>query len=223
MAADHGQGSFRAGVKVACRNADQSVEATAICGLGETECAKDTGDLLALAFIPRLNMALKRIISHQRDENGKLVSDGTLAVCKKQRGAEGEEQGAKGDVFCATLDRMERLCPIDTLELNAAIRVFITGDLAFHATMLGKEGVDKAHCIWCKLKRSEWQTHGHEPGIKWTLQKFKRVAASLDATRTSENGVKSHPLLDCIELERQCLSSSACDAWTCESASKRHH
>lgn len=202
IGADHGQGSFRAGVKVIYRNADQSIKATAIYGLGEIECAKDTGDLLALAFIPRLNMALKRIISYQRDENGKLVSDGTLAVYKKQRGAEGEEQGAEGDVFYAILDRTERLCPIDTLELNVPIRVFITGDLAFYATVLGKEGMDKAHCIWCKLKRAEWQTHGHEPGIKWTLQELIRVAASLNATKASENGVKSHPLLDCIELER---------------------
>jgi hypothetical protein len=37
------------------------------------------------------------------------------------------------------------------------IRVFMTGDLAFHATILGKEGVDKAHCMWCKLKKAEWQ------------------------------------------------------------------
>jgi hypothetical protein len=48
IGADHGQGSFRAGVKVICRKADSSVAVTAIYGLGEIECAKDTGDLLAL-------------------------------------------------------------------------------------------------------------------------------------------------------------------------------
>jgi hypothetical protein len=80
IGADHGQGSFCAGVKAICRKADGSIAATAIYGLGEIECAKDTGDLLALAFLPKLNAALKRIISCQRDENGKLVSDGTLAV-----------------------------------------------------------------------------------------------------------------------------------------------
>jgi hypothetical protein len=145
---------------------------------------------------------LKRIIACQRDENGKLVSDGMLAIHKKQQGAEGEDQGAEGDAFHAILDRTERSCPNDMLELNVPIRAFIAGDLAFCTTGLGKEGVDKSHCIWCKLKNSEWQTCGHEPGIKWTLQELERVAAFLNAARTSENGVKGHPLLDCMELER---------------------
>jgi hypothetical protein len=46
-------------------------------------------------------------------------------------------------------------CVHDTLENSVPIRVFMTGDLAFCATVLGKDGMDKAHCLWCKLKRSE--------------------------------------------------------------------
>ncbi len=80
VGADHGQGSFRAGVKVIYRDLDQSVKATAIYGLGEIECQKDTGDLLALAFLPRLNEALKRIIKYERDGAGKLSTDGILSV-----------------------------------------------------------------------------------------------------------------------------------------------
>ena len=38
VGADHGQGSFRAGVKVIFRNGDGSIAATAIYGLGEIEC-----------------------------------------------------------------------------------------------------------------------------------------------------------------------------------------
>jgi hypothetical protein len=91
IAADHGQSSFRAGAKAICRKADGSIAATAICGLGEIECAKDTGDLLALAFLPKLNTALKRIISCQRDKNGKPVSDGTLAVCQRAEVDAGQE------------------------------------------------------------------------------------------------------------------------------------
>ena len=37
IGADHGQGSFRAGVKVIFRDADNSIKATAIYGLGEIE------------------------------------------------------------------------------------------------------------------------------------------------------------------------------------------
>jgi hypothetical protein len=191
IGADHGQGSFRARVKVIYRKADGSIAATAIYGLGEIECAKDTGDLLALAFLPKLNTALKRIISYQRDENGKLVSDGTLAVYQRAEVDAGQE--AEGELsFYAILDRTGQQDVNNTLVfLNVPIRVFVTGDLAFYATAAGKEGMDKAHCIWCKLKRSEWQCHGHDRGAKWSLNNGK-----------TENGVKSHPQLDCVELER---------------------
>jgi hypothetical protein len=61
--------------------------------------------------------------------------------------------------------------------------------------------MDRARCIWCKLERSEWQCHGHDRGAKWTLQELKRVASSLNNSKT-ENGVKSCPQLDCVESER---------------------
>jgi hypothetical protein len=66
IGSDHGQGSFHAGMKVIFHNADASVEATAIYGLGKIECAKDTCKLSSLAFTPMLNSALKRIASYER-------------------------------------------------------------------------------------------------------------------------------------------------------------
>jgi hypothetical protein len=46
-----------------------------------------------------LNAALKRIVSYVRGDEGQLVSDGTLAVCKKEnlprQGAERETEEAK--------------------------------------------------------------------------------------------------------------------------------
>jgi hypothetical protein len=112
---------------------------------------------LALAFTPKLNSALKRIISYERDEEGNLVSDGTLGVYKKHRGAEGDAEGEAGETFYAILDRTDKLSIEDEMVLNVPIRVFITGDLAFYATVVGKEGMDKAHCLWCKLKKAQWQ------------------------------------------------------------------
>jgi hypothetical protein len=58
--------------------------------------------------------------------------------------------------------------------------------------------MDKTHCHWCKLPSFQWQTSGHAPGPKWTLEELKRVAGSLNATKRTENGVKGYP----IELER---------------------
>jgi hypothetical protein len=87
IGADHGQGSFCAGVKVICREQDCSVAATAVHRLREIECKKDTGNLFALAVTPKLNAALKRIVVHQRiyerNDDGKPVSDGKLSICRK--------------------------------------------------------------------------------------------------------------------------------------------
>jgi hypothetical protein len=71
-------------VNIIFRNNDGSIEATSIYGLGEIECQKDTAELLALAFTPMLNAALKRIISYVRSDDGQLLRDGTLAVYKKE-------------------------------------------------------------------------------------------------------------------------------------------
>jgi hypothetical protein len=239
IGAGHGQGSFRAGVKIIFSNDDGSIEATEIYGLGEIECQKDTAELLALVFTPKLNATLKQIIYFVRGNEGQLVSNGTLAVYKKEnlprqgeereteeageRNPQGEEgkapsdrtfnQGAEGDpetddaelvtsTFYAILDRTGPLGDDDTLVLNVPSRVFVTGDLPFYAAVVGKEGMDKAHCHWCKLRSVQWQTYGHAPGSKWTLGELKRVAGTITPTKRSQNGVKNYPQLDCVELER---------------------
>jgi hypothetical protein len=78
----------------------------------------------------------------------------------------------------------------------------MTGDLAFCATVAGKEGMDKAHCHWCKLKSAEWQAHAHERGMRWDSEEMKRAHAAPSDTNETQNGVKSSMLIDCIELER---------------------
>jgi hypothetical protein len=123
-----------------------------------------------------------------RNGKGQLVSDGRLAVYKKENLGQGAEreteeaternpQGAEDkptSTLYAILDRTGQLGDEDTLVLlNVPIPVFITGDLAFSATVVGKEGMDKAHCHWCKLPSAQWQTYGHAPGPKWTLEELK--------------------------------------------------
>jgi hypothetical protein len=104
---------FCAGVKVIYRNGDGSIEATEIYGLGKIECQKDTGKLLALAFTPKLNATLRRIIKYERDENGKILSDGSLTIYTSA----GTEGARTEGSFYAILDRTCRLCDEDTLVL----------------------------------------------------------------------------------------------------------
>ncbi len=61
----------------------------------------------------------------------------------------GNNQGAEGEptsTFYAISDRTGRIGDGDSLVLNCVpIRVFITGDLAFNANVVGKGGMNKAH------------------------------------------------------------------------------
>jgi hypothetical protein len=137
------------------------------------ECVQKYKEGLALAFTPKLNAALKRIITYQRDADGKLISDGSLTIWKQPEGEpEADPLDGVSSVY-AMLDGTYRLCDEDTLVSNVPIRVFIMGDLAFFKTVVGKEGMGKAHCHWCKLPSSQWQTLGHAPGPKWTLEDLK--------------------------------------------------
>jgi hypothetical protein len=91
------------------------------------------------------------------------ASDGLLSVHRK-KAVEGD--AASKPTFYAVLDRTGLLSDDDALEHTVPICVFITGDLAFHATVAGKEGMDKAHCHWRKLKSAEWQAHVHARGLR---------------------------------------------------------
>jgi hypothetical protein len=147
-----------------------------------------------------LNATLKRIINYERDATtGKIVRDGWLSIYKKGQADGGAIEG--GGLY-AILDRKEKTAENDEEVLKVPICVFVTGDLVFYFTVVGKEGMDKAHCFWCRCKKGIWQSCGHPPGVKWSLAEIKRIAKTLGGTRTSEESVKLHPLLDCIEIER---------------------
>eukprot|EP00590_Aulacoseira_subarctica_P009734 CAMPEP_0172436286 /NCGR_PEP_ID=MMETSP1064-20121228/71645_1 /TAXON_ID=202472 /ORGANISM="Aulacoseira subarctica , Strain CCAP 1002/5" /LENGTH=474 /DNA_ID=CAMNT_0013184685 /DNA_START=314 /DNA_END=1738 /DNA_ORIENTATION=- len=48
------------------------------------------------------------------------------------------------------------------------IRLYITGDLAYQATVMGKENSSGHHCPQCKLNCKTWSDADHEKGAQWT-------------------------------------------------------
>jgi hypothetical protein len=122
VGADHGQGSFRAGVKIIYRKCDGSIVAEAIYGLAEIECPHDDGALLQQTVLPKLNAALKRIINYERDAStGEIVRDGWLSIYKK---VEADGRATEGDGLYAVLDRKEKTSENDEEVLKVPIRVF---------------------------------------------------------------------------------------------------
>ncbi len=59
----------------------------------------------------------------------------------------------------------------DIRSLSFSAIVFITGDLAFYQTILGKENMATCWCTWCMLSPKEWSVPGHASGESWILEK----------------------------------------------------
>ena len=77
------------------------------------------------------------------------------------------------------------------------LRVFITGDLVFYATVLGKTNMAPHWCTYCDKKKRDWVCGCHTDGTPWTLELMK---ASLDGTQ-ERKGCVDPPLFDCVPIE----------------------
>ena len=50
--------------------------------------------------------------------------------------------------------------------------LFVTGDLAFQAAVLGREYMSPHHCMHCQMKCSHFENLNHEDGVAWTMPSY---------------------------------------------------
>ena len=148
---DHGQGKFRAVVKVTLRHNDDALKnETSILKVGHVDCEKDTYDILKNTIAAPLNESLKQIVgtglTFARSGPDDCDIEATFSISPKN---------------------------IQT------VRVFITGDLAFYAAALGKESMASSWCWLCKLSKKEWNTYPHEVGDKWTFHDMAQIIENI--------------------------------------------
>ena len=55
--------------------------------------------------------------------------------------------------------------------MSLPLRILISGDLAFFATVVGK--IFGKWCHWYKLSPAEWENCDHEKGDMWSIQLIK--------------------------------------------------
>ena len=190
---DHGQKSFRMSVKVILkRDKNEKVEEF-IANIGEVECRKDTAIVLRNTILSHINERLKVMINYRRDANGDIQSDGTLFAIKKPSL---EEYFS----FEKPTDPLEVLM----VEKSVDLRILVTGDLAFYATVLGMEGASSSACWLCLLKKKEWEAKPYAKGEKRTMAWISNNAptGTTSTSSTRANGMKEKPLFDAIETCR---------------------
>ena len=72
-----------------------------------------------------------------------------------------------------------------------SIRLFITGDLAYQATVMGKDKSSGHHCPQCNLTVSTWSAFNHSKGNQWTCAALHEAVQEFEAqgSKKAVNGV----------------------------------
>jgi hypothetical protein len=98
-----------------------------------------------------------------------------------------------------------------TTAMSFEVRTFISGDLAFFSTILGKPNMSPVWCNWCMLSKAAWNKEGHNPGEKWTIESINQFCHSVEFCGMKEEpstvmGCVNRPLIDAVQVENFILS-----------------
>jgi hypothetical protein len=189
LGGDHGQGKFRSVIKIILRDDTGLSVDTLVMKVGHIDCTKDTYDVLKSSVAGPLNNSLKEVINSGalqviRDE------DGSVAFRMKKEGQEDDQ-------------------PLTVLS-SLHIRVFVTGDLAYFAAILGKVNMAGGWCTWCGLSPREWSPIDHDKGQLWTLEAMAEVRTSIRLgvtmdTSANRQGCVDEPLRTCVSINSYIL------------------
>ena len=82
------------------------------------------------------------------------------------------------------------------------VNLYVTGDLAFYAMIMGKEGMSGNWCHLCQLSRAEFSDLLKD-GNPWSWELYREIAAQVESSPNNKPrlGVKTAPWWDFIPLE----------------------
>jgi hypothetical protein len=194
---DHGKGHSRASMLVIARfgaegeNSGEWTKRQQHFSVGSARCRKDSAEIVTCTFGEKLNDDLK----HLKDV-------GVLEFFQK---------GGGGNLFqngYVMLGHGNEVPEEDTTLLGEAeIELFMSGDLLWFHTALGKEGYQSWWCPYCQSFKNDWQEKNHEMSPAWTLDLLKEQARKIAAGEVRKKvprevlGVKTAPILDAVDVD----------------------
>jgi len=147
IGADHGQGSMRCAVKLILRyNNDETKTIMKMCA--EIPCKKESYELLWATIAPPINQSIYNMIEGHITAG--TETSGSLLYHLEDRSLK----------FYKPDDNQYEMNLYQMILFN----IFMTGNMAFLATCLGKEGSASWHCYVCDLRYATWQAMGHVLG-----------------------------------------------------------
>ena len=91
---------------------------------------------------------------------------------------------------------------LEVLYNCVSVDLYVTGDLAFYAMVLGKEGMSGNWCHLCRLSRAEFSNLAKD-GDPWTWELYREVTERVQSSsdKKPQLGVKTAPWWDFIPLD----------------------
>ena len=93
-----------------------------------------------------------------------------------------------------------------TAQKNIPINLFMAGDILFYNMVIGKEGMSRWWCSFCKLFKNDWHDLGHERGEPWTIATLAEHAERIANQQINNKdiravcGARGKPVFDAIPL-----------------------
>ena len=180
IGADHGKDAFRVCFRCTVKlfGSDKLIYKTA--SVGSVYCNKDTSDIVEKTILNWLTEDMKKI-----HESKMVFSAESL-----------DNSGTR--VACGFIPKSSPN-PLGERVIES-ITMFVTGDLAFLAMILGREGMSGHWCHICMALKKDWAKEGHSTGEKWTIQKMIDMLGKGN-TGTDRKGMKARPYWDFIPIE----------------------
>lgn len=162
---DHGDTAFQFGASVSVELCDGNLLEFEV-SIAELICRKDTGALIQKTILPRLTAGLK------------VVATKPLHVYHDDN----------GELLCGFNPPS-----VQTSSKEFKIDVYITGDLAFQAIALGKEGMAPHWCTLCKAHKKKFLDSDCNCNL-WTMVELCRLGNEAEASSGKPKlGVKKCP------------------------------
>ena len=157
--------------------------------VGSARCKKDSAEIVSCMFGEKLNEDMKQLKSvgvlefFQKGGGGHLFQDGFVLL------GQGNE------------------LPDAALIGQAPLELFMSGDLLWFHTALGKEGFQSWWCPYCQSFKNDWQGKNHETSPAWTLDLLREQARKIAAGEVKNKvarevlGVKTVPIFDAVDVD----------------------
>jgi hypothetical protein len=190
---DHGKGHSRVSLTLVVRRKDATGEWSEqqhVFSVANAKCRKDNSEIVRNTFGPSLNAELDAI------KQSGHVSFFMAPVA--------EAFGACYAVFGTELARRENQ---DVFILTAPVTLWMSGDLLWYATALGKEGYAGWWCSYCQLFKTDWQAAGHAEGDLWTIAGLSDHADKIESGEVNGKiprqrlGVKERPGFIAVDVD----------------------